>query len=120
MVWMVSIKLRPAKKADIIAYRGKPYAESFRGIVADQEGEIIGVAGVLHTSTLQAFSNIKDELRKHPKVLVLAARKFRDILNSYNSDIYAIANENEKNAAGYLEYVGFEHHHGSIYKWPIQ
>lgn len=95
------------------------YKESFKGIVADQDGEILGIAGVLHTATLQAFSNISDELRKHPKMLILAARQFRDILNSYQQDIYALASDQEKNAAGYLEYVGFEHHKGSIYKWPI-
>lgn len=112
--------LRPATKADIIAYRGKPYEESFRGIVAELDNEVVGVAGVLHTSPLQAFSNIRDVLREYPKTLILGVREFRKILNSYDSQIYAIANENEKNSTGFLEYVGFEHFNKRIYRWPIQ
>lgn len=116
----VEVILRPATKADIIAYRGKPYRESFRGIVAELEGEVVGVAGVLHTSPPQAFSNIRDALRAHPKTLILGVREFRKILNSYDSQIYAIANEKEKNSTGFLEYVGFEHFNKRIYRWPIQ
>ncbi len=116
----VSVVLRPATKADIIAYRGKTYKESFRGIVAELDGEILGIAGVLHTANLQAFSSIDDKLRKYPKSLVKAAIMFRDILNSYDSTIYAKADEHEKNSTGYLEYVGFEPYSERIYKWPTQ
>lgn len=113
--------IRPITKADVFAYRGEPYSASFRGLAVELNGEIVGVAGVLHTPVLQAFSNIRDELRKYPKTLVLAARKFREILAQYDdSPIYAIANENEKNAPGYLEYVGFEHYHDGVYRWPTR
>jgi len=117
---MVSVQLRPANRKDVIAFRGESYSESFRGIVAELDGEILGIAGVLHTNHLQAFSSIKDKLRKHPKMLILAARKFRNILNSYDYPIYAIASENEKNSIGYLEYIGFEYYQGRMYKWPTQ
>ncbi len=90
---MVNVILRPATKADIIAYRGKPYRESFRGIVAELNDEVIGIAGVLHTDVLPAFSNIKDALRKHPKALILAEREFRKILNNYDSHIDAVESE---------------------------
>ena len=112
--------IRPATKADIIVYRGKPYKESFRGIVADLDGEVLGIAGVLHTMQLQAFSSIKDELRKYPKTLILGAREFRKILNGYERDIYAIASKEERNSARFLEYVGFEPYHERIYKWQYQ
>jgi hypothetical protein len=113
------ILLRPATKADVIAFRGKPYRESFKGIVGELDGEIVGIGGVLHTQVLQAFSSMKDEARKHPRDLILAARMFRDVLNSYNSPIFAEASEKEKNSTGYLEYVGFEHYDKRIYRWPI-
>jgi len=116
----VNVQLRPANKADIIAWRGEPYRDSFRGIVADLDGEIIGIAGVLHSTQLKAFSEITDELRKRPKMLILGAREFRNILNSYDHPIYAHASEEEKNATGYLEYVGFEHYQKRIYKWAQQ
>lgn len=110
--------IRPATKADVIAFRGKPYDESFKGVVADLDGEIIGIAGVLHTEHLQAFSTIEDELKKYPKILVLAAREFRNILNSYQSTIYALASCKEKNSKGFLKYIGFERYTGRLYKWP--
>ena len=113
----MSVVIRPATKEDIIAFKGTPYEQSFKGIVAELDGKIIGIAGVLHTEQLQAFSTITDEMRKHPKALVLAARKFRDILNSYNIPVYAVASEDEKNSIGYLEYIGFEYFSGRIYKW---
>ena len=81
------------------------------------DGEVIGVAGVLHTPVLQAFSMIKDKLRDYPKVLVKAGKVFRDILNKYDSPVYAIASPNEKNSMRYLEVVGFEQFDGRLYRW---
>lgn len=112
------VNIRPATKKDIIAYRGEVYPESFKGIVIESDGEIIGIGGVINTNPLQAFSNITDKLRKSPKTLVKAARLFRDLLNSYQYDIYAYASEEEVNAMGYLEYIGFEHYDKRVYKWP--
>ena len=109
--------IRAATKADIIAYRGKVYPESFKGIVVDFDGEIVGIGGVINTSPLQAFSNITDKLRKSPKTSVKAARLFRKLLNSYSYDIYAYASEQEVNAIGYLKYIGFEYFNERIYKW---
>ena len=113
-------KIRPATRTDIIEFRGEPYRESFKGIVAELDGEIIGVAGVLHTEHLQAFSTITDAMRKYPKSIILAARKFKEILNSYECQIYALASEKEKNSTGFLEHVGFEKYRGELYRWPIQ
>jgi predicted transcriptional regulator len=112
------ILLRSAQRADVIAFRGEPFDQSFRGIVADKEGEIIAIAGVLHTDHLQAFSSIKEPMRKSPKSLILGARIFREILNSYGREIYAFASEKENNSAVFLEYIGFKHYHGRIYLWP--
>lgn len=117
---MLSADIRPANKADIMAYRGKVYKESFRGIVAEIDGKVVGIAGVLHTQPLQAFSNVLPELKKRPKALIMAAREFRKILNSYDSPIYAVADEKEKNSTGYLEYVGFEPYQKRIYRWPTR
>ena len=34
--------IRPAKKEDVIKYRGEMYSDSFKGIVAEMNGDIIG------------------------------------------------------------------------------
>lgn len=114
--------IRPAKRNDVIAFQGEPYDQSFRGIVVELDDEIIGLAGVLHSNPLQAFSVISDTMRKYPKCLVLAARDFRKYLDMYDSPIYAMANPDEKNSEGYLEYVGFEKFDESkrLYKWQQQ
>jgi len=109
--------IRAANRDDIIAWRGEPYKESFRGIVVEVDGVVIGIGGVLHAAQLQAFSEITDELRKRPRLSVLAAREFRKVLNQYDYPIYAGASEKEVNAGGYLEYIGFEHYKERIYRW---
>lgn len=112
--------IRPILKSDIVAYRGSVFEQSFRGIAVELDDKVIGVAGVLHTDTLQAFSMIKDELRKYPKTLVKAGRYFREILAKYESPIYAIASPDEENSEGFLEHVGFKQYNGRLYRWPIQ
>jgi len=110
--------IRPVNKDDVIAIKGELYNESFRGIAVELNGETLGIAGVLHTANLQAFSQIKDELKKYPKTLILAAREFRKILDSYEYPVYAHASEKENNSTGYLEYIGFKQHNDKrIYKW---
>lgn len=114
---MVNVQLRPASKADVLTFLGKPFTESFRGIVAEKNGEVIGIAGVLHTLRLQAFSTITAEMKKHPKTIIKAVRLFREILNSYDTTIYAVASETERSSMRFLEHVGFEHYHERIYIW---
>lgn len=117
---MVSVQLRSANKNDVLEFFGKPFAESFRGMVAEKDGKVIGIAGVLHTEPLQAFSTITDEVKKHPKAIIKAVKLFRNILNSYETTIYAIASEKEKTSMRFLQYVGFEHYDKRVYIWPIQ
>lgn len=112
--------IRPISKADVIAFRGSPYKESFRGIAAELDGKILGIAGVLHTHPLQAFSEMSEEMRKYPKQIVKAAFQFRDILDAYESPIFAIASPDEKNSSGFLKHVGFEQYKDEVYRWLIR
>lgn len=110
--------IRPAKRADVIAFRGEPYSESFKGIVTEMDGRILGIAGVMYSPVLQAFSSITDEMRKHPKTIIMAVKEFRKILEKQgDSPIYAMANQNEKNAPGFLSHVGFEYYKDGVYRW---
>ncbi len=113
------LRVRPVDKEDIMSFYGEPFKNAVMGIVVESEDEILGIAGVLHTSPLQAFSSMKDELKKHPKYIVLAAKKMIEILNGYDSPIYTKASEKEDNSMRFLEYVGFKYLHERIYQWPI-
>lgn len=113
--------IRPVTKDDVIEFKGEQYNDSFRGMVVEYDGRVIGIAGVLHGIPLQAFSSMSDEIRRYPKTLILAAREFRKILAMYDGfPIYALASKNERNASGYLKYVGFEHYCGDMYRWVTQ
>lgn len=114
------LHVRPVAKEDIISFYGKPCDKAVKGIVVESESGILGIAGVLHTAPLQAFSSMREELKNHPKYILLAARKMREILNSYDYPVYTQASENEDNSMRFLEYVGFKHLYQRIYQWPIK
>jgi len=113
--------VRPARKDDVIAFRGQPYKESFKGIVAEMDGRVLAIAGVLHTQPLQAFSSIEQEIKNHPKTVVVMIKKMKEILSTYgDSPIFATANPNEQTAPGLLKHAGFEYYQEGVYRWVIQ
>ncbi len=114
------LHVRAVGKEDIISFYGKPFKNAVIGVVVESEDEILGIAGVLHTAPLQAFSSMNKELKRHPKYIVLAAKKMREILNSYDSPIYTKASEHEDNSMRFLKYVGFEYLYKRIYQWPVK
>jgi len=114
------VVIRPATKADILQLRGRPYKESFRGFTAELDGEVLGVCGVLHTPTLQAFMTIKDVMKQHPRAIVLAIKKFRKLLNTYEQNVYVLASPSESTSIGFVKHIGFNHYRGRVYQWLIQ
>jgi hypothetical protein len=111
------VRVRPLKRADL---KDLGVKQTIRGIVADLDGEIIGMAGVVHSTPLQAIFIIKDELRKYPLVMMKAIKPFRKLLNSYTGSIYAVASQTESNADAFLKRVGFTYTRDRIYKWAQQ
>lgn len=112
------MEIRAARRSDVIAICGDAYAQSLRAIVVEHEGKPVGIAGVLHTSPHQCFSEMSDEMRQSPKTIVKVARAMREILNSYDTKVYAIASIGEKNSSRFLEFVGFNQVKGDLYIWP--
>lgn len=78
-----------------------------RAIVVEKDGKIIGLAGVLHSAPKQAFSHFTDELRGRPVAHAKAAKVFKGVLGTYTSPIVAFPKEDEKNARGFLKWIGF-------------
>jgi hypothetical protein len=83
--------IRTLKKGDIEKLYDSPFAESVRGLAVESDDGVVAVAGVIHTLPLQAFSNMKDSLRKYPKTIMKTAMRLKSILNSYETPIYAFA-----------------------------
>lgn len=96
---------------------------TIRGIAAELDGDTLGVAGVIHSSPTQAFSQMDDRLRRYPKTIMLAARKFREILEAYPV-AYAVASKGERNSDKFIQRVGFAYLQtttlGRTYKWQPQ
>ena len=112
--------IRPASRADVIALNGKSFDASFRGIAVEIDGKVVGIAGVMHTPSLQFFSQFSEELRAYPNSLIMAARMMKEILGQYSSPVYSIADENVDSSIRFLEHIGFEHYEGRVYRWDKQ
>lgn len=102
-------KIRPLKKSDLGEFDSMGF--TVRGYAVELDGKVIGIAGVLHTRPLQAFGQIKDELRKYPKTIMKVIKMFKSILESYDMPVYAIACKKEYNSTKVLERIGFEFSH---------
>ena len=90
---------------------------SFRGYAAELDGEVLAIAGVIHTVPLQAFSLMHEGMRKYPKTIIKAIKVFRELLNKYDQPVFAIADEKESNSEKLLMKTGFEPMGGRVFKW---
>ena len=107
----------PMSVGDYIEIVGDPPAVSVRGLSCLEGGKCLGIAGVMNTVPLTAFSMITDRLATDKRTIVRAVRKFRDLLNSYDSSIYAVPNSLLTTAPGFLSHVGFRELHDGVYVW---
>ena len=113
--------VRSATRSDIIAFRGEPWGQSFRCVVAELDGEILGVAGIIHSQPLQVFSSIIDKLQDYPKTIILMIREVKAMMKLYNNLlIIALVDSKRPTSTGLLEHMGFEKYREGIYRWPIQ
>lgn len=114
MLKSTDITIRPAVRLDIEKYDILKQ-RTLRAMVWDAGGNIIGIAGVFHSSPPQAFFKLTDELRRFPMLIVKGALgAFRKIINLYDVPVYAIADDNETDPGSFLEKVGFVFYQNTI------
>jgi len=111
--------VRALTRNDLLAFYGEMFSESVRGLAVELDGEPVAVAGVIHTNPLQAFSQIREPLRKYPKTIMKTARRLKSILNVYESPVYAFADKDEKNSVNFLKRVGFIQLEDGVFKWVM-
>lgn len=105
---MTRVELRPATRADWEAFYGEPPQHTVKAIVADADGEILGVAGLeKHQGFYVAFSDIGDKMRKHKKAILKAGKELVNLINASRLPVVAIQNEAEPTAYGFLTHLGF-------------
>lgn len=108
------MQIRPMLSEDLIASYGFGFPHAVRGFTAEHEGEVIGVAGIMFSRPPQAFSKLNKKI--HPKDIVRAMRLMRQLLNKQSVPIYAMPDEDEPTANGFLRHVGFTEIDG-VYVW---
>lgn len=109
-----------ALKDDVITLNGKPFDHSFRGVAIEVDGDVLAIAGVMHTTELQGFILMKDEARNYPRLFVKGIRKMKQIMASYDSPIFAKPKPSETTATGLLKHIGFVPYDDEVYVWAIQ
>jgi hypothetical protein len=105
---MVEPVIRAARQSDLKNTGLETYGYSFKGIVAELDGRVIGVTGVAFTAPLQAFGWWEEEMRQYRKTMVKAGRLMQGLLRSFNAPIYAKAHEDVPQACRFLEWAGFK------------
>ena len=113
--------IRPSTREDVIEMCGGTFPDNIWGITAEEDGEVVGIAGIHYTNPRMCFSNIKQSLKKSPRTIVRMAHAVREVMGKSEVPVYAIADKNEPTAPKFLEHVGFEHlmtsSDGEIYRW---
>ncbi len=113
--------IRPSTLEDVIEMTGDTFPESIRSVTAEHEGKVVAIAGVRHSSPPVCFSDIRPEIKEHPRAVAIMIRRVRKMLSEYHVPIYAIADANEPTAPGFLQHVGFEFVtsaiQGEVYRW---
>ena len=113
------IQIRPATRADVDELVPDTYGKTVRAVVAEKDGRLIGIGGVIHTTPLQWFGHVSDELRSHPKSLLKAAKIMRDMVESYDVPVYATTDDDVEASGRFLEHLGFHKMEDEeIYRWP--
>lgn len=119
------VKIRAITRKDVEYFNnGEPYKNSLRGLAVERAGEVLAIAGVMHSAHLQVFSSMTDEMRKYPVMIMKTAKRLLRIMETYNQPLYALASEQEPTSEEFLQHLGFEflneNEDGRYYIWQTQ
>jgi hypothetical protein len=113
--------IRAATRDDVMSMTGTTFDDNIWALAVERDGELLGIAGIQYSHPRMCFGNIKPELKNYPRELVRLAHRVTDKVADSKVPVYAIANEDEATAPGFLTHVGFEYFmtapEGEIYKW---
>lgn len=104
------VEIKPITKADILQINNnEPYTNSLRGLAVKRGDETLAIAGVMHSAHLQVFSEMTDEMRQYPIMIMKTAKRLLRIMESYSQPLYAIASVDEPTSESFLKHLGFEY-----------
>ena len=94
--------IRPATREDIRRFYGKTIPMTTRAVVAERDGEIVGVGGYyLSNGVAIAFTNTDGSMSK--REIILGGRSVMDLLKNFGGPV--VARSDEKSAIGHFGFV---------------
>lgn len=98
-------QIRPATRDDVVKVLGQ-VPVTVRALVADEDGDTIGLAGVFRINGQSYFfGELTDRMRhKHTVTMVKTARK---MIANAKPPVLAIADASIEKSAKFLSYLGF-------------
>lgn len=84
------MQFRPAKPADLAKFMD-PVPYTVKAVVAEHDGEVLGVGGVYYQGmAVIAFSEFDPKMRRFATDMLRGARKIVEIVKSVRAPVYAI------------------------------
>lgn len=121
---MGKVEIRVATIDDLTKFWGHPPVCSMWAFVAMLDDEPIAVAGVLRSSYLVAFSEMKEAMRGRKKDIVRMACANMNAIRSRNLPVIALANKDEPTAESLMKHLGFVYlgstPNGEVFSWQQQ
>ena len=109
--------MRPLRKDDLMAYHGRLPDHTVRGIVCELDGEVIGIACVVHNALAEVTLDMKESLRSRPLAIGKAVIAVRKLIKEYPCKVHSITEGDDETEARFLEYVGFTKIEDRVFVW---
>lgn len=115
---MADIRLVPADPEMVAKYHEEGLPKTCRAIAATDGERILGIAGLYFTDEHQiVFSTISEELKKHPRVILRAAKRLLGMTRQ-GVPVIAVPDAGIAKSRGFLEHLGFAELPGTgVYEW---
>lgn len=106
---MTGVRIRAASATDVSEFLGSMPGPSMRAIVAERQGEVLGIAGIYRQGDNQvAFSDLSEEILRYPMAIGRATRRLGRMIEATGIPTLAIEGPRIPTAPRLLEWAGFE------------
>jgi hypothetical protein len=113
-----TITTRYARDEDVYAFWERPIPGTLRALVAEMDGEIVGVIGIVREGGIgKYFCDIRPELMPYltSMPIMRAIKKSMEWVEAYQGPLVAVAEHAE--GCRILNRLGFTHLEGALYGW---
>jgi len=115
---MPRLVFRQATREDFEDIYGVPPQHTFRAIVGEADGVLVGIGGVILSDVVMAFQTLLPGWEKYKRDMVRGTRLMMERIKEEHCCVYAIPEPTET-APGFLRHFGFEPLGGEygVYQW---